>query len=658
MFFGLIAILPTVIIAMFTAVFFELGLKNWFSDNVRSTVDNSVSVAEDYFDEHKRLMQRDLAETAAALNRNASKLQFDNEAMMEEVISQAHLHLLAEVVVLSSKGVVYIRYSSALSGDSPAAPTKTLPRRSLQDALPGVIVPIPSTSDDRVQAVIKLDAFFDRYLFASRVIDPAVIEKLNSTREQAAQYNQLEEDRSAIQQRFNFIFMAIAFLILLAAIGAGLWLATQMVAPINRLANAAEKVRQGDLTVRVEEGESDDEIGFLSRAFNRMTSQLESQRKDLIEANEQLDHRRRFTEAVLAGVSVGVVGLDAEGRVDLPNREAMSILEISEVELNGQILGDAAPELRDLLALAANSDDNLVEKQINIIRAGAPKNLLVRIATERVGQDVIGYVVTLDDITNLVAAERTAAWADVARRIAHEIKNPLTPIQLSAERLNRRYKDEVQSDPEIFSQCTDTIIRQVGDIRRMVDEFSGFARMPAPTFGDEEIIEIIRQTTLFLEVSSPQVQFKLNLPKAPLMIYCDGRLLAQALTNIIQNAVEAIGSTAGGNTASRDAKIEISVETRDEKTIIKVSDNGCGLPAELRDRLTEPYVTTRAKGTGLGLAIVRKIMSDHGGELVIEDGPSNGAVVKLVFSNERLDELRASQDAVGRDVSLSVTSIG
>ncbi|MBI1181409.1 MAG: HAMP domain-containing protein, partial [Alphaproteobacteria bacterium] len=431
-----------------------------------------------------------------------------------------------------------------------------------------------------------------------------------------------------------------ALLMLMVAVFVGIWFASRLIAPITDLVRASERIREGDLAVRVHEGEGDDEITVLSRTFNRMTNQLQSQRNELIDANTQLDQRRRFIEAVLEGVLVGVLGLNARGEVDLTNRAGLVMLNETEASLKGCRLVEAVPELAELLTEAEQNPDQFVQRQINLVRHGHAKNFLVRISSERLEGKITGFVVTFDDITELVAAQRTAAWADVARRIAHEIKNPLTPIQLSAERLKRKYRKEIATDPEVFSHCTDTIIRQVGDIRRMVDEFSGFARMPAPTFRDENIAEIARQTMMFLEVSYSDIDFVFHGGDEALTLSCDGRQVAQALTNIIKNAAESIqGRKCPEGAVLPKGRIDLTVAEEGDSTVIRVEDNGLGLPREHRDRLTEPYVTTREKGTGLGLAIVKKIMSDHGGELVLEDRPSGGVRVRLVFAHERSREV-------------------
>jgi two-component system nitrogen regulation sensor histidine kinase NtrY len=499
----------------------------------------------------------------------------------------------------------------------------------------GGVAAMTNSSDDYVGALIKLNAYVDRYLYVGRSVDMRVVEQLEKTRQHAADYEELEQSRASLQTKINIMFVVLALLMLLVAVFVGIWFASRLIAPISDLVRASERIREGDLGVRVHEGEGDDEITVLSRTFNRMTNQLQSQRNELIDANIQLDQRRRFTEAVLEGVLVGVLGLNARGAVDLSNRAGLNMLAESEQSLKGRPLVEAVPELADLLEEAEDNPAQFVQRQINLVRDGKTKNFLVRISSERVGGETTGFVVTFDDITELVAAQRTAAWADVARRIAHEIKNPLTPIQLSAERLKRKYRKEIETDPDVFSHCTDTIIRQVGDIRRMVDEFSGFARMPAPTFRRENVSEIARQTMLFLEVSYPDIQFITHEAGEPAMLNCDGRQVSQALTNIIKNAAESVSSRKAPEAGDLPkGRIDLWVEEGADTTVIVVEDNGLGLPREHRDRLTEPYVTTREKGTGLGLAIVKKIMGDHGGELLLEDREAGGVRVRLVFSRE------------------------
>jgi len=403
------------------------------------------------------------------------------------------------------------------------------------------------------------------------------------------------------------------------------------VRPISRLIRAAERVSEGDLKAQVTVERDDDEIGTLGLAFNRMTAQLSTQRSALIDANLQIDERRRFTETVLAGVSAGVVGVDGDGQITIVNRAAERLLNATPEEIEGRHYAEAVPELAALIRKAIAEPAGRAGGEVAIKRGGSLRTLSVQVTGER-GPQASGYVATFDDITDLMSAQRTAAWADVARRIAHEIKNPLTPIQLSAERLKRKYGKEVVTDPEVFTQCTDTIIRQVGDIGRMVDEFSSFARMPQPVMRRENAQELLQQAVFLQREGNPRIAYETKSPKEAVYFEVDGRLVSQALTNVIKNAGEGIQSRIDKGDLT-PGRILVSLETEGEKVLFKVRDNGIGLPPEDRHRLTEPYVTTRAKGTGLGLAIVRKIMEDHGGDIVLQDGGDGrpGAEVILTF---------------------------
>ena len=477
----------------------------------------------------------------------------------------------------------------------------------------------------------------------SRAVDPQVLEHQRGTHDAVSEYQRLNQNRSEIQLTFAALYVAVAMLILLAAVWLALWAANRIVTPIGRLAGAAERVSEGDLRVRVAVEGDDDEISSLSETFNHMTSQLEAQRKELIDANFQLDSRRRFTEAMLAGVSAGVVGLDGEGHITLINRTASRLLDVTPEDIEGCHYSESMPELAGLIRRAMIEPGARAAGEVDVRRDGALRHLNVQVSSEA-GDKTHGFVVTFDDITDLVSAQRTAAWADVARRIAHEIKNPLTPIQLSAERLKRKYASEVSSDPDVFTQCTDTIIRQVGDIGRMVDEFSSFARMPAPVIRSEVAQELVRHAVFLQRVAQPQIAFEVTAPGEPIAFDCDGRLVSQALTNVLKNAAEAIsGRMMDGDMTPGRIAVDLSV--RSGRLVISIRDNGIGLPAEHRHRLTEPYVTTRAKGTGLGLAIVRKILEDHAGELLLEDsvkdssGQSTGATVQMIFPLRRATKL-------------------
>jgi two-component system nitrogen regulation sensor histidine kinase NtrY len=492
------------------------------------------------------------------------------------------------------------------------------------------VVVINGGDGTRVRAVARLNATPPLLLMIGRPVDPQILNYMAHTEQAVSEYQRLDASRSWLQIAFAWIFAVVALLVLLAAGLIGLVMANQIARPIGTLINATERVRGGDLGVRVIEGQTRDELAGLSRAFNRMTGQLAAQRAELMEAYSQIDGRRRFTETVLAGVSAGVIGLDAEGRIELPNRTAAELLSVDLMVAIGRDLGEVVPEFAELIEAARATPERPRTEEVRIGPAGKPMTLLVRIGAEMTAGRVNGFVVTFDDITELQLAQRKAAWSDVARRIAHEIKNPLTPIQLAAERLKRRFTKEITSDPDTFSQCADTIIRHVGDIGRMVDEFSAFARMPQPVIRSEDIGGMARETLVLQKTALPGIDWSSDIPARGPVAPCDRRMMRQALTNLLRNAADAVAMRPredGGAGA-----IAVSVDESHGLVSVRVTDDGIGLPSEDRARLMEPYVTHKPKGTGLGLAIVKKIMEDHGGQVTLEDRPDGpGTVATLLL---------------------------
>jgi len=624
--FSLIAVTPTIIVAIFSYLFFSFGIESWFSDKVRTAITESLAVAEAYLHEHQQAIRADVLAMANDLNRDAVKLALNPQHLDQVVSAQAALRGLTEAMVFDRAGHLLARSSLSFTlGFEPVADEAM----HLADA--GDVAIMTNDSDDRVRALVRLNQFGDVYLYVGRFIEPRVLNHMEETQRAAAQYEQLEGQRSGFQITFALIFMMVAMLFLVAAVAIGIHFATQLAVPVSRLITAAEQVRGGDLAARVPESDKDDELASLSRAFNRMTYQIESQQRELREANRQLDERRRFTETVLTGVSAGVIGLDRLGRINLPNRSASSLLGVDLEQAIGQDLAEVAPEIAELLDEAERRPERLAQSQVQLLSRSSTRTLLVRIAAEHNGHDIIGFVVTFDDITELLSAQRKAAWADIARRIAHEIKNPLTPIQLSAERLRRRYLKEIKNDAETFTICTDTIIRHVGDIGRMIDEFSSFARMPAPVLKPENLTEIAHQAVFLPRTAHPEIVFETVFPRHPVPLRCDAQLVGQAVMNIVKNAIESIQAQMAEPGASPAGHIRVIVTEEMGQVSVIIEDNGKGLPQHGRERLTEPYVTTRAKGTGLGLAIVKKIMEEHQGELVLADAEPQGARVSLVF---------------------------
>ena len=610
-------------------MFFDLGVQAWFSDRVRTALFDSLAVAKAYTNEHRQLIRADVLAMAADLNREAPALMRNRSRFRQIVIAQAALRGLPEAIVFERGGRVLAKSELAFSMAFELAPDW-----ALEQAESGEVAIVNDDNYDRVRALVRLDHIPNAFLFVGRYVDPKVLGHVARAELAVDEYKRLEGQRSGVRINFVLIFAVVALLMLLAAVWFALAFAARLLGPVSSLVGAAEQARGGDLSVRVPEGPVNDEIGTLSRAFNRMTRQLQAQRTELVDANQQLDTRRRFTEAVLSGVSAGVIGLDANGRINLPNRSATQLLDTDAESLAGQSLVNAVPEMAGLLMAAKGRPSRLAEGDLTITRRGRRRTLHCRIAAEARGDNLEGFVATFDDITELVSAQRTSAWADIARRIAHEIKNPLTPIQLSAERLKRKYQGEISSEPQVFSQCTDTIIRQVGDIGRMIDEFSAFAQMPAPNFNLENLLDLVQQALFMQQVAHPELKFTSKLPDGAVQLMCDRHQTAQVLTNLLQNAADAINEGRSGEDDGVKGEIEVAVADNGSVVTVEISDDGPGLPVEQRDRLFEPYVTTRTKGTGLGLAIVRKVMEDHAGELFLENRPGGGACARLVFHRE------------------------
>ena len=622
--FSLVALTPTIVVAVFSALFLHFGMQSWFSEKVSTALGRSLVVAQTYVAEQEDSIRISALAAAIHLNNQAVHLSRTPQLMPRLLNDSTEALSLTEMVVFNGDGHIMARNNLSF-----AVEIEPPPAWAIERAANGRLV-ILSVADDRVRALIKLGGFIDTFLYVTRSLEQEVVDHTREIQSVIMDYQRLEEERHGIQITFVMIFILVALLVLLAAVWLGLHYANRIAHPIGGLIAAANRVRAGELAARVSEPAQDDEIGSLSRAFNRMTGQIHSQQQDLQDANRQLDDRRRFTEAVLAGVSAGVIGLDADGRITLPNPSALTLLDADADTLAGRTLEDAIPEMAELLAEARTNPHRLVGDQVELIRGERRRTLLVRIVCEHVGGRIDGFVVTFDDITALVSAQRRAAWADVAQRIAHEIKNPLTPIKLSAQRLRRKYLDEISTTPEVFEECTEIIVRQVGDIRQMIDAFSSFARMPAPVLERVDLIGVVERAVGLQRLASPDVGFEIERPDDDIHLDCDARQIGRALTNVLKNAIEAIESRAPD--ARPPGRIVIRVHEADGQWRVEVEDNGPGLPAKLRDRLTEPYVTNRAQGTGLGLAIVRRIMEDHGGRLVLDNGAGGGARVTLVFA--------------------------
>ena len=626
--FSIIAAAPAILVAIVASVTLDRGLDRLFSTRTRAAIENSLIVAEAYLRDHAQIVRSDIMLMATEIARSKPLLEQDHVKLQQYLTFQASVRGLAAAIVIDKDLNVIARADLKINQTFAMPPRDALPKIGATDPQ---LVLLPDTN--YVAAVIKLQNYDDDYLYVTRLLDPNVVPQLQATRESVSEYAAIEARRLGVQIAFALMYTVIALTVLLSAVWVGLDFANRLVAPIRRLIGAANVVSTGNLHVRVPIRQSEGDLAQLGETFNRMTQELRSQRDDIMRARDLIDSRRRFTEAVLAGASAGVIGVDGDGCVSILNRSAEKLIGRTEPETLGRPLTEVFPELADFMAAARSGART--QDQVTIIRSGRERNLSVRITSEQSGEAAHGNVVTLDDITELVAAQRTSAWADVARRIAHEIKNPLTPIQLSAERIRRKYGKMIGEDRSVFDQCTDTIVRQVDDIRRMVDEFSRFARMPKPVIAAEDVADTVRQAVFLMRVGNSEIDIDADIAEDPMPARFDKRLMSQALTNLIKNATEAIAAVPPAELGKGSIRVFAAREGSD--IVIDVVDNGIGLPKENRNRLLEPYVTTREKGTGLGLAIVSRIVEDHGGRIELRDAADKipahrGAWVRVQFA--------------------------
>ena len=628
--FSIIAVLPAVLVAIVANVTIQRGLDRLFSGPTKTVIENSLIVARAYTYEHAELIRGDILGMASDLRRARQLYDQDPKSFQEFLTGDAGQRNLPGAMLIDKNAKVLVTAQTGIKQDFTAPPPDFL--GNVNDSDPQIAV-FPEAN--YVAAVIRLRNYDDMFLYVARLLDPRVMAQLKQTETSVAEYAQIESRRLGIQVAFALMFAVIALTILMASVLIGLNFANWLVSPIRRLMTAASDVSTGNLNVQVPVVKSGGDLAQLGETFNKMIQELRTQRDELVSASELIDSRRRFIEAVLSSASAGIIGVDASGNVGILNRSAEKLIGHAESETLDHPLSDVLPELDEMMKAAREGTQRLVQGNVTILRDGNERNLSVRVSAEQTSQSRDSYIITLDDITDLVSAQRTSAWGDVARRIAHEIKNPLTPIQLSAERIRRKFGKTITEDKSVFDQCTDTIVRQVDDIRRMVDEFSRFARMPKPVIEGEDVADTVRQAVFLMKVAHPELDIEADVKQDPLKAQFDRRLISQALTNIIKNATEAIEQVAPAELGK--GRIDVVAQRENDDILIDVIDNGIGLPKVARQRLLEPYVTTRAKGTGLGLAIVGRVLEDHGGRIELKDASDfrpgqRGAWMRLRFS--------------------------
>jgi two-component system nitrogen regulation sensor histidine kinase NtrY len=641
--FTIVALVPTILVAVFATITVNMGLEGWFSDRVSTALGNSVDAAVAYQQEHRDDLSEDARALAAFLNVNRRAAPFLNDGELRQLLSQGQSRIqrgLREAYVIDGGGEIRARGERSYLFDFERPDDA-----ALIDAEAGELVLIEDRAQNEFRALVRLEEFPDRYLYVSREVDGEIIALLDETQQTVQLYRQLELDRGRVLFEFGLLYLGFALIMILAAIWMGLWFAERLSRPVGRLASAAQRVGQGDLDVRVAEEQTDDEIAMLGQLFNQMTRQLKGQRDTMVEQNAATEARRRLFDSVLTSVTAGVIGLNAEGRIDFMNRSAMRLLGLIDQRDSGLSLQAAVPEFAALFERLTTRFNENVQEEIKLTRRGKQESLLVRMATRRnTDGELEGYVVAFDDVTDLVSAQRMAAWGDVARRIAHEIKNPLTPIQLSAERISRKFSRHLsEEDAASLSQMTEVVVRQTNDLRRIVDEFSKFARMPEPETRVEDAVKLVREAVTLQQAGQPGTVFTVSLPEDPIMAELDATMIGQALTNLLKNGGEAIESYKEKGAPDDFApELRVSVRPLPEALVIEIADNGIGLPPD-RAKLFEPYVTTREKGTGLGLPIVKKIIEEHGGTLELVDaeefsqGAHRGAMARMTLPRLQAD---------------------
>ncbi len=614
--FALMALIPTVTVAVFAGLTINVGMEGWFSDRVRGVVGSSLSAAQAYEAEQREDLIADARSLARSIdNARAQGILLSDSALLGEGQRQIQRGL-REAYLIDGTGQIRARGDRSYLFDF----EKPSPEQIAAAAEDGLFV-IEDWPNNEFRALVPMSSFVDRYLYVSRDVDGEILSLLDETTETVRLYQQLESERGRLLFNFGLLYLGFAVILILAAVWLGLWFAERLSGPVGRLTGAAQQVGAGNLNVQVREEDGDDEIAMLSRYFNQMTKQLQGQRETLLDNTRQIERRRRLFDSVLSSVTSGVVGLDPEGRVTFVNRSAMRLLDWSE-EQQSVALAVAVPEFGPLFDTIQNRPGDVAQDEVKVSRQGAMENLLVRMATRRADDGRLeGYVVAFDDVTDLVSAQRMAAWGDVARRIAHEIKNPLTPIQLSAERIKRKFGPKLPDDSDSLEQMTGVIIRQTGDLRRIVDEFSKFARMPEPETSQQDLSQLVRDAVFLQQAGQPDVRITSDLPDGPVTADVDATMISQALTNLIKNAGEAIETLKQNDAPDNlEPRIEVRLATLETSATLTIADNGIGLPED-RAALFEPYVTTRSEGTGLGLPIVKKIIEEHGGTLTLDNAP-------------------------------------
>ncbi len=633
--FSALTILPALVVALFAILLFHLGIQSWFNERVSTALEESVNVAESYLREHKTIIRSDAIGLANDLDRQLLRVVGANPTLLAKVLNrQAELRSLSEGMIIQNNRIIaQTSLSFALTFERIGDDKRMLANQG--EAITWI------EDNDRLRALIKLSSIADTYLLVGRLLDERVLGYVDNATGSVAEYQRLKGQVSHLQYQFSVIFGLLVLSLLLLSVWYGMQFAARLIIPIARLIRAAERVRDGDYMVKVPISAREDEISTLIRAFNGMTGELERKHGQLEDAEREVDGSRRFSEAVLAGISAGVVAVDKHKNITLHNEAAAEILcRNRDLKMEKDSIFSVFAELKGYFTELENRPTEILTKQLRIEREGVARHLLLHLTAEMADDKLQGYILTFDDMSALVVAQRNAAWADVARRVAHEIKNPLTPIQLSAERLRRKYSPQIKEDLASYQRYTDTIIRHVADIGRMVEEFANFARMPDPVLEAENLETMIKKVIFSEKTAHPSIGYRMKCTAKNTNMPADERQITRAFTNLLKNAAEAIEEADkkqaehdDGTTRTVRPEIHVTISgDSSSQLIVEVIDNGPGFQPNLLERIMEPYITSKEKGSGLGLAIVKKIMEDHGAEMVLNNRENGGAEVILTFT--------------------------
>ena len=638
--FCLVAAIPTIIITVFSTIFFNFGIQSWFDQRVSTAISESVVVSESYFKTQLQLIESDIRIMMQDVNFLAPDISYGPERLAQYLSKQAEDKELVEAVIFQTQPKRIV----AESQFNFSVPFGNLPDSAIEDALANKIVIIKTDNDNKVRALSKLDFLPNCYLLVSRSIDNKVLDHMVNTKGAASEYERLRGKLSSLEIQFLVIFLVVSLVLLFAAVWMGVVFSSALIKPLKKLVKATEQISEGNFAeVHIPVANKNDEISMLTKAFNTMALELSNQQKNLILANMEIKAQHHFSETVLSGVSAGVVALDINRKISMINKAAMNILLFNE-DLVNKSFDDICPEIATLLYHVQDFSGYEIKKEISINRDGHSSILIVRIITEKFYGKTEGYIITFDDITALVLAQRSAAWADVARKVAHEIKNPLTPIHLAAERLRKKYTHEV-SDDKNFERYIEIIVKHVKDIGTIVEEFVQFARMPAPELINTNLAQLVRESVFSRKCLDKPINYISEINIDPAITLCDARQIRQVLLNLLKNAEEAIEDHNITN-----GEIKIQLKSQDNRIELCIIDNGGGFPVELFDRLTEPYITSKSTGTGLGLAIVKKILDDHNVELSFANNYNHGATIKLIFQSSDTKMQIALNNGINNDL--------